>query len=194
MRKQAMLNSVQDSILAAIMFAVAFGMVTYAQQNRLEDWVLYTGWGIFALAALFMVNFLAALGAVTLTGGSYDAKKNELSMRVAILHSDKHSSTFKMIKVAFFYLVGAAIYPIALIVTLFNLKDLFAKNETYDQVTAIENAKNDALDAFDETVKTADKKWKLSDGLMQHYYFHSYKEAIKFADANNIEAEPEKLL
>lgn len=194
MRKQAMLNSVKDSIFAALMFAVAFGLVGYAEQNRLDNWVLYTGWAVFALAALFMVNFLAALGAVTLAGGSYDAKKSELSMRVAIVNSDKHSSFLKMLKVAFFYLVGAAVYPIALIVSIVNLKDLFSNNETYEQVTAIEHAKNETRDALDETVKTADKKWKLRDGLMNDYYFYSYKEAFEFALTHKIDSKPEKLL
>ncbi|WP_290704792.1 hypothetical protein [Amphritea sp.] len=193
MRKQAMLNSVKDSIVTAIMFAIAFGVIQYAEQNRIEDWLLYTGWGVFALAGLFMVNFLAALGATTLMGGSYSAKKSELSIRVAIFNSDKHSSALKMIKVAFFYFIGAAVYPIALIVTLINLKDLFAKNESYEAVTSIENAKNDAIDAFDETVKTPDKKWKISNGPLSHYYFHSQKEALEFSIVNKIDASPEKL-
>lgn len=194
MRKQAMLNAVKDSILAAVMLIIAFGLIDYAEQNRLENWVLYTGWGIFVVSAMFLINFLAALGATTLLGGSYDAKKDELSMRVAVFNSDKHSSFFKMLKVAFFYFVGAAVYPIALIVALLNIKDFFSKNDTYDEVTSLENAKNDAIDALDETVKTADKKWKLSDGLLTHYYFHSQKEALEFAILNKIDAMPEKLL
>lgn len=194
MRKQAMLNSVKDSIFAAIMFTIAFLVIQYAEQNPVEEWILYTGWIVFALAAMFMINFLAALGATTLLGGSYQAKKSELSMRVAVFNSDKHSSFFKMIKVTFFYFVGAAVYPIAIIVTVLNLKDLFTKNEAYDAVTSIENAKNSAIDEQDETVKTANKKWKLSDGLLQHYYFHSQKEAIEFAIINKIDSSPEKLI
>lgn len=194
MRQQAMIDAVKDSILAAIMLSIAFAMIGYAEQNRLDGWVLYTGWGIFIIASLFLINFLAALGATSLLGGSYAAKKNELSIRVAIFNSDKHSSFLKMLKVTFFYFIGAAVYPIALLVALINIKSFFTKDAAYEEVTAIENAKNDVKDAFDETVKTADKKWKISDGLLNHYYFHSHKEALEFAISNEIDAVPEKLL
>lgn len=193
MRKNAMLHAVKDSLLIAILFGIGFGTLAYAEANRVEEWVLYIGWGFFALAALMMINGLAALGAATLTGGSYHAKKSELSMRVAVFHNDKHSSIFKMIKIVFFYFVGAAVYPFALLVAILNLKTLFAGDKDYDQATEMEKAINGAKNEADETVKTADKKWKLSQGLSS-YYFHSKKDALAYAIVNDIEARPEKLL
>lgn len=193
MRKQAMLNAVKDSVIAAVFFAIAYCIFYYAEQNQADDVVGFVGMGAMALAMMFMVNFLAALGASALMGGSYSAYKSSLAIRVAIFNEDKNSSFFKMLKIVFFYFVGCAVYPLALLVSLLNLKDMFVENKEYKKATEQQQAIDSAVEERDETVKTTSKCWKLSNGPFENYYFHSKREALEYAIAKDITELPQKV-
>lgn len=193
MRKQAMLNAFKDSIIATILFAITYGVYYYMTTQHVDNpyWKFAT-FATFTISIFFTANFLAALGASTLYGNSYSANKKKYTLRVAIFNEDKKSSPLHLIVVMFYYLIGAFVYPIAVIVTLLNLKSLFASNTMYENETLKQKFKDELSDMDDINVK-GNKQWKVKGSLLTNYYFYDYDTALKYALANNFNNKPTKV-
>ncbi|MBU1216339.1 hypothetical protein KJ870_06895 [bacterium] len=193
MRKQAMLNAFKDSIIAAILFAITYGLYYYMTTQHADDpyWKFAT-FVAFVISIFFTANFLAALGASALYGNSYSANKKKYTLRVAIFNEDKKSSILHLFVVMFYYIIGAIVYPIAVLVTLFNLKSLFASNAAYENATSKQKFEDKLSDMGDISVK-GNKQWKVKGSLLTNYYFYDYETALKYVLANNLETKPTKV-
>ncbi|MDD2789144.1 MAG: hypothetical protein PHU40_00590 [Sulfurimonas sp.] len=193
MRKQAMINSFKDSIIAVVLFAITYGVYEYSTQQQVGNSYWQLGFLVSAiLSIVFTINFLAALGASTLYGNSYSANKSKYTIRAAIFNEDKKSSVVHFLVVSFYYLVGAIVFPIAFLVALFNLRSLFSSSENYDTQTQKQKEHNAFKDMNDISVK-GDKNYKLRDGLFKNFYFYDYNEALRYAITNNINDVPTKV-
>lgn len=185
MRKQAMINSVKDSLFLAILAGITYGIFLYINVNYPKDKVEIFVMVVLIVGSIIAVNILSALGASMLYGTPYHSNKKRYRIRAALFNEDKTSSGFHMIKIIFYYIIGAIFYPIALIVALFSLKDLFKKNEIYYHHVMEENRKLENENQNDIKVK-ANKKWKIKPNLLTDYYFNTYEDAKNYADGNNI--------
>jgi hypothetical protein len=83
-------------------------------------------------------------------------------------------------------------YPIAVLVTLFNLKSLFASNAAYEHETRKHKFQDELSDMGDITVK-GNKQWKVKGSLLTNYYFYDYETALKYVIANNFDGKPTKV-
>lgn len=192
MRKQAMLSSVKDSVLAAIIAGIGIFIIESYGNSKDPGWYDASGILLLIVGLTLTVNLLAALGASALIGDSYHANKSKYAIRHAVFNDDKYSGIFHSLKVMFFYVIGVFIYPLAVIITLFSLKELFVRDESYEQATDEQQTKQRMQDALDPTVKTSDKKWKVNNGVLGNYYFHTKKEAYEFVISNDIDAKPQE--
>lgn len=194
MRKQAMFFGVKDSMIAAILFAVTavlYSSFANSKDPGLADLgIILLGFG----ALTYTIRFLTALGATTLLGGSYHANKSEYNVSMAVFNEDRKSSGLHTLRAVFFYLLGAFIYPIAVLVSVINYKEFLNRDESYDEITANQMHRQDMKDALDSSTKTSDKKWKVSAGLLDDHYFYSEKEAYEFIWRKGLDTKPTKTL
>lgn len=193
MRKQAMLFAVKDSLISMTLFTITyFVFTTYANQDD-PSWFEFFVLLAFFGAAVFTIQMLVGLGASTLLGGSYHANKSEYGFSFAVFNEDRKSSILHTLRAIFFYILGAFLYPIAVLVTLINIKQLFSYNEDYEEATDRQMARQQLKDEMNSRSKTSDKKWKVSAGLMDDHYFHSEKEAYDFIYRRGLDTKPSKL-
>ena len=190
MKKTAMLNSVKDSFILLILCVIAFGIYAIVLSSYGKE----TGQMVVFISMIIVIiianNIFAALGASMLYNTPYDSNKEKYSIRIAVFNEDKKSSTLQLIKVMFHSLIGMVFYPFAGIALLLNIKELFVKDEVYENIVKEENLKNQINDELDIKIKS-NKKWKISTSAFSNYYFYTEKEAYKYASKHNI--RPEKI-
>jgi len=186
MRKIAMINSIKDSFVLLIMSSICFGIFVFVKNsygNTTTDIIMLV---LVTIAAIYVSSILAALGASLLFGNSYTVNKEKYTIRVAVLNEDKRSSFFHTIKVMFFATIGMFFYPLAVLVTILNLKDLFAEDSKYEAQTKIEKIEKEESDMLDITIKGS-KKWKIHLDAFTDYYFESSDDALDYALKNGID-------
>lgn len=192
MKKQAMIYAIKDSLVlllvgGGITFGIfAFVLNSYGKGNA--ELALYIS---IVILGILGMNIISALGGSMLLDTSYHISKERNTIRVAILNEDKGSSTFHLIKVMFYLAIGLIFYPFALIVTLLNIKELFKKDELYENRVKEEKKEKQIADDNDITVK-GKKKWKIKLGVGEDYYFHTPNEAVDYALAHNINTQKVK--
>lgn len=186
-----MINSVKDSVallvVAAVFYAIYLGVHSLYGKDTSDIAALI----MIVIMAFLVPRVFAALGASAILGTAYDANKSKYSLRTAIFNEDKKSSIGHGLVVIFFALIGAFVYPIALVVSALNLKDLFKKDEAYELASAKQEFAQDLDDMTDPTVK-GNKKYKLHVSAFTSYYFYTKKEALEYAILNNIDAEVQR--
>lgn len=193
MRKQAMFFGVKDSMISAVLIGITIILYNSFANSENPGWadfgILLFGFG----ALMYTIRFLTALGATALLGGSYHANKSEYNVSMAVFNEDRKSSGLHTLRAVFFYLIGALVYPIAVLVSIINYKEFLNRDDSYDMVTEQQMARQDMKDALDSSTKTSRKKWKVSAGLMDDHYFHSEKEAYEFILMKGLDTKPIKL-
>lgn len=186
MKKQAMIYAVKDSlILLLIGGGITFGIFAFVANSYGKangELALYISLIVLGIMGM---NIISALGASMLLDTSYEVSKDNNTIRVAILNEDKVSSTLHLIKVLFYLAIGLIFYPFALIVTLLNMKELFKKDEVYENKVKEEKILKKNSDDNDITVK-GNKKWKIKLGVGEEYYFHTSNEGLDYAFAHKI--------
>lgn len=190
MKKTAMLNSVKDSFILLILCAIAFGIYAIVLSNYGKEIGQMVVFISMIIVIIIANNIFAALGASMLYDTPYDSNKEKYSIRIAVFNEDGKSSTLQLIKVMFHSLIGMIFYPFAVITSLLNIKELFVKDEAYENIVKEENFKNQINDELDIKIKS-NKKWKISIDAFTSYYFHTDDEAYKYAHKHNI--RPEKI-
>lgn len=187
-----MLNATKDSILVLFLGAI----IVWVYKSYYEITPSREIAGALIVLSLIMsfmsIKYLASLGASILLGSSYDANKEVYTMSVAIFNQDKGNRFVHLIKLSFLGTLGAIFLPFAILASLFNIKSLFKKDEAYDEFTQESKNSIDNDKESDIEVKTPNKKWKISTDDLYGYYFHTEKEAIKYAIKNDL-SMPEKI-
>ncbi|MCT7523297.1 hypothetical protein N5T57_10205 [Aliarcobacter cryaerophilus] len=171
MRTQAMIYSIKDSLFVIILGAIFYGGFIYVKSTYgrdMSDFVLLVGF--FILTAVCM-NILCALGESIFSDSSYDTNKNRWQRKqkeyiFSLFKTGKiPENLMYMFSSMFFMLIGLFTYPIAVMVSLFNLKEFNAKREkVYDEVSESKLENTEIIE--NEPVKeNSEKKSTKSDNV-----------------------------
>ena len=188
-----MINGVKDSLLMLMMAGIFYGIYIAIQHFYGQQNAEYSLLAMALFMAFWMPRVFAALGASLLMGTAYDANKSKYALSAAIFHEDKKSSTLHMLVVMFFMFFGMILYPLALLVSLINIKSFFARDEAYEMRSALQESEQNFNDESDPTVNTGSKKFKLHINAFESYYFHTKKEAIEYSIYNDKEGDISKI-
>lgn len=181
MKKEAMIYAVKDSlILLLIGGGIAFGVYMFVLNSYGYTNAEYSLLISIVVLTIFGTNILSALGSSMLFDSTYHINKEKNSIGIVFLNEEKSSSTFHLIKVLFYSMIGIIFYPIAFIVALLNLKELFKKDEVYEKKVKEDKLAKQKADDMDINVR-GKKKWKIKRGVGEDYYFHTSDEALDYA-------------
>lgn len=179
-----MINGVKDSLLMLIALGIFYGIYLAVQEYYGQQNAEYSLFAMTIVMAFWMSRVFAALGASLLMGSAYDANKSKYALSAAIFHEDKKSSTLHMLVVMFFMFFGMVLYPLALLVSLINIKSFFVRDEAYEMRSALQESEQNLNEELDPTVNTKSKKFKLHINAFESYYFHTKKEAYEYSIDN----------
>ena len=190
-RKIAMYSSVKESLWAMGSLAISIVLII-KYENSDESWLVLSIIAALFLSATWLISIFASLGDALVTGSSYRANRTQYKLRKIISSNTRFTYTFKLL---FYYFIGAFLYLVALIYTLFHLKEAMSgEDEAYQLATEQQKAEHQLEDAYDPTINSSDKNWKLPRGPFsdKYYFFHTKEEAYQFAIQHGISEKPER--
>jgi hypothetical protein len=133
--KKAMINTIKDSFIILILGGIFYVAYLY-MGSKYDDNTVSIAVLVFVVIIVFSFgNIVAALGATLCNGDSYEQNKKRYKQTIFT-----SSSFFFQIKLLFFITLGVVFYPIAILVSIVIMKELFnANTKEYVPVNNSEN-------------------------------------------------------